>query len=159
MKIRLKKLMLFCKAHKVLSVFLALLMVVVIHGLAWISCVQLMYAPHMEGYERTTMFSFTRYTDDYVYLVAAPGYPEFTGNLCVAYAEGGSDLLIWPKAFRDDIYWLTIKTEDGKTYSIYTDSKCKPFSGNPMETKAIEENKEIVENLFKEANKEWDLKD
>lgn len=95
--------------------------------------------------------------DDYTYSVKKPSYLSFVGNIAMT-ASNHEGLIMWPNLFGEDVYGITILVNNER-YDILLDENINLVgkTNNRDAEKVLKENKEKIENLYKQARLVWDI--
>lgn len=161
------------KMKLIWKILIGLLAAFLLWNLVWFGYTHMKYAPYKEavGYDELRGWYF-RDEDDYVFSVATPDYPSFTGNLSITqvweYSNDGKilnesicNMLIWPLMNGKYEYGVSIgvKTEDGEgliSNSFYLDSKMQPIDIlTDEQQKMLDENADEIAVLYQKAKKMW----
>lgn len=153
---------------KVLKTGIVLLALFCAYNLFWYFSTHHRYKEYIKGMNREYTGSYIHFadkTDPYNYDVALPGWLNYNGSISVNHNDKDVILLIWPNVFNDKMKYGVIvdsKSQDSVSIMIEKDgsvSKAEGYSDNEvrMFEERLKENDELITDLFKKANAEFDI--
>lgn len=119
------------------------------------------YTDKYEGMEDIEKGIYHLADDGYVYTVAMPKiiHIEKTkgGNLAVSTADDKYSLLIWPVAFGNIEYGVSIYVDEYESYTILLDQDRNPIQ--EADADILAQHEAGISGLFERADARWQLKD
>lgn len=141
------------KKKKIVLSVVAVIITFAFLNLFWYMTTHKLYSQFTKGMEKIETYTYRLHEDEFSYIVSYPSYLHFnTGCLSITNGDDISSLIIWPNYTKAYEFGVRVPYK-GEFYEINMKSDGTPR--NPYDQEIVDENKEVITELYKRAEDRW----